>query len=760
DFTDLGSLVVTLSQDLNDPAGTPFPEGVQNFKLEVEDRAGNISPDFLLDVEFDSLAATPSIDLIDSSDTGNDDQDNVTNLTQPAFSGLAEADATIRVFATNVATGVTQLVGDGVVGSDLSDVPPPTVVINGVSIDGLPDDGLGIWEVTVEPLADGSYDIVVESEDAAGNVTLSEPLQIWVDTIAPNTPYLDLISDSGRDDADDVTNVNNPVVTVTIDDTIDGDGNPFWHDVKYRLYDRPGDAATNGEVLLVESWTALPGFTTGGFFTHTLSQVLNDPTGPALADGVHNLKLEVEDRAGNFSADFLLTITIDTVAPPVNIIGIDPAATDTGVTGQPDTFVDRITSDTATGFVGRAEADAIVRLYADPSADGGIDNPGEYSLTVAVPEDGNLAFPDGQWNTAFIRDLNDPGYFPNDGVREIAVTAEDLAGNVSGADFLDIFIDTQGPQLTGAYLPDDPGYNLFDKKDSPDGYLVPTPLVDSLTITVQDLPDRAVGFVHEALVEEVAETPGHYLLVGDANGIIPISNVVVTNDPRVPGSLATATIVLEFDNPLPDDRYILTISDSLVDPVGNNLDGESNAQEPQDPPVSPTGDGVPGGKFLGRFTVDSRPEIGTWSAGSVYVDTNGNFQFDPQNTDATNRDLVYTLGYTSDFIFAGNFGEGRIDDGVVVADGFDKLAAYGVVGGTSRWLVDTDNDGVPNIYSPDPANIIGHPVAGNFDGDSVNGDEVGLFTGDTWWLDANHDFTVGDNAPIATPYMTGYPVVG
>ena len=157
----------------------------------------------------------------------------------------------------------------------------------------------------------------------------------------------------------------------------------------------------------------------------------------------------------------------------------------------------------------------------------------------------------------------------------------------------------------------------------------------------------------------IAEHPGHYILIGDANGVIPISDVDWIPDPDPPahGDPAYGTIVLSFVSPLPDDRFLLRISDALVDPVGNHLDGESNSRQPLEVPQFPTGDGVPGGNFLGRFTVDSRPEVGAWAGGSIFVDTNGNFSFDPDNLDFTNRDITYTLPghFTSDDVFAGNF---------------------------------------------------------------------------------------------------------
>ena len=33
----------------------------------------------------------------------------------------------------------------------------------------------------------------------------------------------------------------------------------------------------------------------------------------------------------------------------------------------------------------------------------------------------------------------------------------------------------------------------------------------------------------------------------------------------------------------------------------------------------PTGDGIPGGDFNARFTIDSRPEVGVWAGGSAWI---------------------------------------------------------------------------------------------------------------------------------------------
>ncbi len=219
---------------------------------------------------------------------------------------------------------------------------------------------------------------------------------------------------------------------------------------------------------------------------------------------------------------------------------------------------------------------------------------------------------------------------------------------------------------------------------------------------------------------------------------------------------ATARVILTFDEPLPDDRFTLTVNDSVRDPAWNKLDGESDADEPFPTPTFPSGDGVSGGDFVARFTVDSRPEIGVWSDKSVYVDTNGNFVLDPEgkDNDDVNEDIIYVFsdnlppsvgaGFATDNIFAGNFPSGD------TADGFDKLGTYGRVGGAFRFLLDGDNDGVPEtVIMPGPLN--GLPVAGNFSA-ATPGDEVGVFDGNTWYLAPGF-------APINSG-LRGLPIVG
>jgi subtilisin-like proprotein convertase family protein len=347
----------------------------------------------------------------------------------------------------------------------------------------------------------------------------------------------------------------------------------------------------------------------------------------------------------------------------------------------------------------------------------------------------------------------------------ITAQLEDLAGNIGPvSQALHVLIDPEGPQVTDVFItghgPNDPvPYNLFGQKpgNASDG---PTPAVNSLTIRLQDLPAREAAYFanYLALNPGASAVPGSFVLTGDATGIVAISSISLTNDPVVDGQPATATIKLQFTGPLLDDRYTLTINDSVVDPAGNPLDGESNAAEPNGGPTFASGNGLPGSDFVARFTVDSRPEIGNYSAGSAFIDINGNYVIDAQGNagDVTNRDLSFQIGTVSDSLFAGKFepANAALNDN----DGFDKLGAYGYDNSAKkyRFLLDFNHDGISDQRIVSAFQVNGTPVAGNFVA-GRNGDEIGLFDGQNWYLD-----NVGDNQLHVkiVSNMRGQPIVG
>lgn len=667
--------------------------------------------------------------------------------------------------------------------------------------------------ITVPVVRNNTYYLRVQGEVGDDVTAINVYNFTAITTPAPIPELVDLQadSDSGRNNTDDITKITNPTFDIILDDDrIDEFANldllPDTNDDNLATagFDYGVEVFNNAVSIgfafytgVGNTWqfTAQAGDLNEGDFNHISAAVwIRDAANPA--------------QLGRHLLSDALQITLDTVTPPVSF-GLPNAASaedglsassDTGVTTMPMTFADRVTSDTTPTLWGRAEANSIVRVYHDNDADGVIDLTTDTFLgqTVAVPFDGNDAYPDGFWQIDSVLDLNEIFGLPKDGVRRLLVTAEDVAGNPmpmndeidDGVDALNIFIDTQGPQVydpagpTQAVHPTiDPEYDLFDPKPSENGF---TPLIDQITINVQDLPFRSgvdPNFRYEALKQDIAETLGNYMLVGDHVGPIGITNVDVVNAVVLNGQAATATITLTFADFLPDDRYTLTVSDNLVDPVGNNLDGESNANGPLDDPTFPTGDGVPGGAFVSRFTIDSRPEIGTFIPTTIAIDINGNFVWDPANAqignDRTNVDLTFTMdrpglvggGFgVHDTVFAGKFTGGGFGGGMPVPQNlFDQLGVYGYSAetGEHRWLLDIDSDGVADIYSSQPnLNAFGLdtvgalPIAGNFDNDLTNGDEIGLYYAGNWGFDFNRNFQIDAGEIVLNTGLLGAPVVG
>ena len=117
-----------------------------------------------------------------------------------------------------------------------------------------------------------------------------------------------------------------------------------------------------------------------------------------------------------------LEIVVDTVAPPVYFgdpgqrrDGLHPDS-DSGVQDEPGaevTLNDRVTNDTTPTFFGKAEANAIIRVYVDVNDNGVVDS-GDFlsAETVAMPEDGTNQFPDGHWEATSYVDMNDPDLLP------------------------------------------------------------------------------------------------------------------------------------------------------------------------------------------------------------------------------------------------------------------------------------------------------------------------------------------------------------
>lgn len=323
------------------------------------------------------------------------------------------------------------------------------------------------------------------------------------------------------------------------------------------------------------------------------------------------------------------------------------SATDAAV-DQVNTAGDGFTCLTSPDFCGVAEVNNIVTLAIDGTPAG---------TTFAVPLNGDAAFqslhaPDQGVGANYLLEMN---LNLADTQHAAVGTSENLAGNHdSPAPYL-FLVDTQGPRVTAVEV-DNVGNSCdrFDPKPSTEG---PTTPVDALVISVADLPARTASLLYDAVFAATATADGNFKITGDNNGIIAIESISYTPQTVATGPRRTGLITLTFAEPLPDDRFTLTVSDSHNDVAGNALDGEANFDQPQQNRSFPSGDGVPGGNFVARFAVDSRPAVDTWSQGVAYTEINNKFVWDPQgnDTDSTNHDFVFHFGEDTDAYFAGSF---------------------------------------------------------------------------------------------------------
>ena len=244
--------------------------GVRTITAKATDAAGNQSVASTgLDVTVDttSPSATSTPDLATASDTGFSDNDDLTNDTTPTFSGTAEANSIVKIFANGA------LVGTGAA------------------------NGAGNWSITTSALSDGVQVITATSTDAAGNVSVaSTQLDVVIDTAAPSassTPDLDAGNDSGVSSTDNVTNVTTPTFAGTAE--------------AFSTVEIFVDGVSDGATLADGS----------GNWSYTIQT--------PLTEGTRAITATVTDAAGNVSsASSALNVNVDATAPTADVVDVAP----------------------------------------------------------------------------------------------------------------------------------------------------------------------------------------------------------------------------------------------------------------------------------------------------------------------------------------------------------------------------------------------------------------------------------------------------
>jgi hypothetical protein len=765
-----GSHFLSARVQMVDPAN-PQQTGFGDRSVSLEIVIDTIPPP-----AFFGLPDDPNDGLLPGSDTGiianpHTLNDRVTSDTTPGFFGEAEANAIIRLFVDLNADGTVNPdgTGDGIFtpGVDFQvgfDVAEP--------FDGNNQYPRGYWQVdainfnlNAAPFPrDGQRTFFLTAEDVAGNITPAQGvirLDIFLDTQGPQitdvtingvAEFVGLTPDNSlvrfNSNAPNVILSTTPVTgtglgagqnTLQAIDVLPVPRGNFRPGTLFGLATNAAGTSARIYAIVPDTGFAMP---VGGAFTVAAATGygfdFNPTNGLLRIVNAANENFSFDIASGVATAQTPLTAGADIVASAYDRLDFD-ASTPTTLFGIDST------------------TDSLVR---QGSVNGVPSGPGGGTITtigaLGVNTDTNVGFDIARGTNmayAALRVGGASGLY----TLNLATGQADLVGVIG-----------TGSTIVGLTVL--PAYDLFDPKPSTDG---PTPPVNSLVISFRDLPARTAAFLVEALKLDVADTPGLYQVIGDHNGIIPIVDIIVTNQPAIAGQAALATVELVFRSAgpdglfntpddigalLPDDRYTLIVSDNIIDLAGNRLDGESNAAEPQEFPSFPTGDGLPGGRFVGRFTIDSRPEIGNYSAGSAFIDINGNMLMDPQgkDNDYTNRDLTFQIGTISDALFAGKFEPAALSQND--NDGFDKLGAYGYDNFAKeyRFLLDFDHNGVSDLRIVSAYQVNAIPVAGNF-APNRPGDEIGLFDGENWYLDTTGNNQLDTKIPSN---MRGVPIVG
>ena len=234
-----------------------------NLTVQADDSCWNSTA--TVTINLNNVDETPpdapsTPDLVDASDTGSSHTDDITKDDTPTFSGTAEANSLVKLYAGGAQVGSQQLTG-----------------------------GATSWTITSSSLAaDGSYDMTATATDAAGNTSAaSSALTVLIDTQAPNAPTVTGIADdNGSSDADAKTNDPTLIISGTAEANSTAE--------VFRDGGSIGTTPANGS----GDWTF-------------------DYTGTSLSDGSYSFTATAEDAAGNTSAvSTALAVLIDTQAPP------------------------------------------------------------------------------------------------------------------------------------------------------------------------------------------------------------------------------------------------------------------------------------------------------------------------------------------------------------------------------------------------------------------------------------------------------------
>ncbi|UVC31711.1 Ig-like domain-containing protein [Pantoea sp. SOD02] len=472
---------------------SPLNEGSHALSVAYRDPVGNTSPqstpawNIIIDVTAPDAPVLVSIeDLFGNPITGGS-----TSATRPVFKGTANTSEAGSTIELRDADG--NLLGSGTVGAD------------------------GRWEAVINPaLAEGEYEIEVSLKDKAGNTTvLPTPVNLEVDTTAPDAPEVIGIEDTSGNTIGDVTNNPRPIVVGTADPSEAG------ADIEIR--DQDGNVVGTGVVDSNGDWRA--------------------EISPALTDGEYELIAVIIDPAGNETpmTGAPIELEVDTTPPDApEVIGIEDTSGNTigDVTNNPNPVV--------VGTADPSEAGSDIEIR---------DQDGNVVGTGVV--DGN-----GDWRAEISPALTDGEY-------ELIAVIIDPAGNetpMTGAP-IELEVDTTAPDAPEVIgIEDTSGNTIGDVTNNPNPVVVGTadPSEAGSDIEIRDQDGNVVGTgVVDSNGDWRAEispalTDGDYELI--AVVIDPAGNET---------PMTGAPIELEVDTTPPEAPEVIGIEDTSGNTIGD-----------------------------------------------------------------------------------------------------------------------------------------------------------------------------------------------
>ncbi len=558
------------------------------------DAAGNVAEPVTSSFTLDTTPppAPPIVDLTSPTDSGTSETDDLTNDNTPDFSappGTGTEGDTVTIYATPLdetgePTGPPVAIGTGIVNED------------------------GSYTVTVDPQADGPYDITATFTDPAGNESEpSEPLAVVIDTTEPEAaliaPNLTDLTDSGESDTDDLTNDNTPTF-----DAPAGTGEPGSTVTLYVDGEPVGTALVNSDG----------------------SYSVSVPLGSPLTEGPHDVAVSFTDPAGNEGPlSPSLEFIIDTTAP--DGLGIDgPVTTDnvvnltespvvalTGTGAEPGSTVSVTLTDSEGNVLGPIAATVnLDGTWTVPATDISTLVDGPITITATeTDEAGNVGEP---VTSAFDKDTTPPNALtpPNlvDESDSGSVSEDELtndttptfngpAGSGEPGSTVTLYIDGE-PVGTAIVNPDgsyevtvDPGSALADvPHDVTVTYTDPAgnegPLSPVLAIIVDTTAPDGLVINGPVTPDDVVNAAEQVAVVVGGTGVEPTSTVLVTFTDGAGNTVGPVAAIVS-----PDGTWTIPPTDmtALVDGPITVSAVETDAAGNAGDPVNST------------FTLDSTP---------------------------------------------------------------------------------------------------------------------------------------------------------